>query len=169
MLSDIVGRDTLLNAYKQNDMSIIKNKLLSIYDDEVLYKNLETLINNIYRYNYADTNNFTINNMSSAEMKDKYEEYAANLYGILDVYFQCKYGHEIGDDNVLEGYYQELLTHGHKKAFREEVRIFKDDKDYAIIYNTPQYGYNYGYSAYYYYDNSRPINDIGNGEVLRLK
>lgn len=170
MLSDIIGRDTLLKAYKENDMNIIKDALMSIYKDEALYNNFASLIDRIYNYNYAYTTNQTINGMSKSKMARNYEEDAMNIYGILDVYYQCKYGFEISADDVMEGYYNELLTHGAKKSFKKEVRIFNDDMidDYVIIYRTPQNGYNYGYSSYYYYKDSRPINYLGDGQVLEL-
>lgn len=168
MLSDIIGKDTLLKAYKENDMSIIKKSLMDIYEDESLYNNFETLIDRIYEYNYADTNNTKVKGERSTDFNDKFVEDVANIYGILDVYYQCSFGYEIMDDDVMEGYYNEMLTHGKKKSFKEEPRIYVGDTNYSIIYRNPQNGYNYGYSSYYYYDKSRPINNKGNGEVLRL-
>ena len=170
MLSDIIGRDTLLKAYKDNDMNVIKEALMDIYKDEALYNNFLKLVDRVYNYNYAHTTNQSINGLSKSKMARDYEDTAMNIYGILDVYYQCKYGFEIGADDVMQGYYNELLTHGTKKSFRTEPRVFNDDmiNDYVIIYRTPQNGYNYGTSSYYYYNDSRPINYLGDGQVLEL-
>lgn len=170
MLADIIGKDTLLKAYRDKDMSVVKNALLAIYPDEALYDDLVDEIERIHVYETANSTDVAITGMSKTQMDKAHKESVQHLYGILDVYYQCAFGFVITLDDQMEGYYDELLTYGSKKSFKTEPRIFNEKlvEDYVTIYNTPQSGYNYGYSSYKYYTSRRPINFKGNGQVLLL-
>lgn len=170
MLKEIIGKDKLLEAYRNNNMKVIKNELMSIYNDEALYNNLEDLIQRIYSFDNADFNGQTLYRLSKSKQEKMYKEDCMNLYGILDVYYQCKYGYEIIDDDIMEAFYAELLAHGKMKSFKYEERVFIEDnnKDYTVIYRTPQTGYNRYASSYNYYESYRPTKYSGNGQLLEL-
>lgn len=169
ILSDIIGSDKLLEAYKENDMEVIKKELMAIYKDEALYNNFVKLLNSIQNYDYAYMNGMTINKLSKEKMAKLYKEDVMNIYGIMDVYYQCKFGSQIIKDDVMEGYYQEMLCHGEKKSFKKERKVLVDNDDYYYeIYYEPQSNYGLSKSSYRYYDSSRPLNYTGNGQVLRL-
>ena len=167
MLSDIIGSDKLLLAYQRNNMSIIKDELMSIYNDEALYNDFIRLIDNI-SYNSNLRRNGYKNNSIKRAVERNYKDDALHIYGIIDTYYQCKYGRRIELDDVMESYLAELLSHGDEKSFKTEPKIFSGEQDVYQIYHTPQDAYDRYASYYNYYYSSRPLMYKGNGEPLRL-
>lgn len=170
MLSDVIGSDKLLEAYHRNDMDVIKDELMKIYNDEALYNDFIRLIKQISYESYMYRCDTYTNSETKRKVAKDFKDDALHIYDIVNTYYQCKYGSEISKDEVMQCYLIELLSHGEEKAFRVEPTMLKDAKrDYYVIYYQPQNAYNKASNAYYYDYKSRPINYKGNGQILRLK